>query len=86
VGKHCLFRSRLRRELEAEGVNLPPRDEQATSFDNNVITPGTEFMYNLSVALKYYIADRLQNDPGWRNVREAGFGLDGELRFRRLVS
>lgn len=29
---------------------------------------GTEFMDNLAQCLRYYVADRLSNDPGWRNV------------------
>lgn len=29
---------------------------------------GTEFMDNLAKCLRYYVADRLSNDPGWRNV------------------
>lgn len=29
---------------------------------------GTEFMDNLAQCLRYYVADRLSNDPGWKNV------------------
>lgn len=29
---------------------------------------GTEFMDNLAKCLRYYVADRLNNDPGWKNV------------------
>lgn len=29
---------------------------------------GTEFMDNLAKCLRYYVADRLSNDPGWRNI------------------
>lgn len=29
---------------------------------------GTEFMDNLAKCLRYYIADRLNNDPGWKSV------------------
>ena len=26
-------------------------------------------MANLSLCLRYYIADRLNNDPGWKNIK-----------------
>uniref|UniRef100_A0A8C1Z6Z0 5'-3' exoribonuclease n=1 Tax=Cyprinus carpio TaxID=7962 RepID=A0A8C1Z6Z0_CYPCA len=49
------------------GGYLPP-DEIKERFDSNCITPGTEFMDNLAKCLRYYVADRLTNDPGWHNI------------------
>ncbi|KAI4890028.1 hypothetical protein NFI96_015514 [Prochilodus magdalenae] len=46
---------------------LPP-EEIKERFDSNCITPGTEFMDNLAKCLRYYVADRLTNDPGWRTL------------------
>lgn len=58
----------LREEFEREGRNLPPK-QQSQTFDSNIITPGTQFMGVLSIALQYYVHLRLNSDPGWKNVK-----------------
>uniref|UniRef100_A0A674C0H2 5'-3' exoribonuclease n=1 Tax=Salmo trutta TaxID=8032 RepID=A0A674C0H2_SALTR len=60
-------KSRIREEILGKGGYLPPV-EIKERFDSNCITPGTEFMDNLAKCLRYYVADRLSNDPGWRNI------------------
>uniref|UniRef100_A0A8C4F895 5'-3' exoribonuclease n=1 Tax=Dicentrarchus labrax TaxID=13489 RepID=A0A8C4F895_DICLA len=60
-------KNRIREEILARGGYLPP-EEIKERFDSNCITPGTEFMDNLAKCLRYYVADRVSNDPGWRNV------------------
>ena len=37
-------------------------------FDSNVITPGTKFLYDCSLALKNYIKSRLNNDKLWKDL------------------
>uniref|UniRef100_A0A6I8Q9Y2 5'-3' exoribonuclease n=1 Tax=Xenopus tropicalis TaxID=8364 RepID=A0A6I8Q9Y2_XENTR len=60
-------KQRIREEVLSKGGYLPP-EEVKERFDSNCITPGTEFMDNLAKCLRYYIADRLNNDPGWKNL------------------
>ncbi|XP_016283006.1 5'-3' exoribonuclease 2 isoform X1 [Monodelphis domestica] len=60
-------KQRVREEILSKGGFLPP-EEIKERFDSNCITPGTEFMDNLAKCLRYYIADRLNNDPGWKNL------------------
>ncbi|EHB18833.1 5'-3' exoribonuclease 2 [Heterocephalus glaber] len=63
----AIEKQRVREEIMAKGGYLPP-EEIKERFDSNCITPGTEFMDNLAKCLRYYIADRLNNDPGWKNL------------------
>uniref|UniRef100_A0A669EC62 5'-3' exoribonuclease n=1 Tax=Oreochromis niloticus TaxID=8128 RepID=A0A669EC62_ORENI len=60
-------KSRVREEVIQKGGYLPP-EEIKERFDSNCITPGTEFMDNLAQCLRYYVAERLTNDPGWKNI------------------
>ncbi|KAJ1155739.1 hypothetical protein NDU88_008468 [Pleurodeles waltl] len=60
-------KQRVREEVLKRGGYLPP-EEVKERFDSNCITPGTEFMDNLAKCLRYYVADRLNNDPGWKNL------------------
>ena len=58
----------MREEFEREGRKLPPKQESQV-FDSNIITPGTEFMAVLSIALQYYIHLRINSDPGWKSIK-----------------
>uniref|UniRef100_A0A8B9P6G7 5'-3' exoribonuclease n=1 Tax=Apteryx owenii TaxID=8824 RepID=A0A8B9P6G7_APTOW len=49
-------KQKIRQEILAKG-------RVVTIFDI-----GTEFMDNLAKCLRYYIADRLNSDPGWKNL------------------
>jgi 5'-3' exoribonuclease 2 len=44
-------------------------EHQEPKFDSNVITPGTPFMHFLSESLKYWVAYKLNTDPGWAKMK-----------------
>ncbi|CAI8616211.1 unnamed protein product [Vicia faba] len=58
---------RLRKHFEMEGKQVVPKQECEVS-DSNIITPGTEFMHQLSKALKAYISSRMSSDPLWKDI------------------
>ncbi|KAK1382921.1 putative 5'-_3' exoribonuclease [Heracleum sosnowskyi] len=59
---------RLRRQFQLEGKQVLPKQETELS-DSNIITPGTEFMFELSKKLQSYIRLRIKHNPGWKNVK-----------------
>lgn len=38
------------------------------AWDSNAITPGTPFMDLLASCLRYWITQKVNSDPGWKNV------------------
>ncbi|OQR70814.1 5'-3' exoribonuclease 2-like [Tropilaelaps mercedesae] len=80
---------RLRTELTLKGYYLPPEKAPGEHFDSNCITPGTPFMDRLAKCLHYYIHDRLNNDPGWRNIEvilsDANVPGEGEHKIMDFI-
>jgi len=67
----------LASELLAQGKQLP----DAKPFDSNCITPGTDFMLKLSLAMQKWVAYKMETDPFWKggaDVIVSGPDVPGE--------
>lgn len=56
------------RMFEAMGQTVSEETKNKKGWDSNAITPGTPFMDLLSKSLKYWVSQKLTNDPGWKDV------------------
>lgn len=80
----------LREIWEAEGRALPNRGTGKV-FDSNVITPGTNFLHKMSLALRYFIHDRTTNDPLWQKLKfrvilsDANIPSEGEHKIMDFI-
>lgn len=59
--------SDFRQELKNVGEFIP--EKRPSSWDSNIITPGTSFMKTLSEHMRYYIHDRITNHKGWDKIK-----------------
>lgn len=65
----------LKKAIES-GAEIPKEDP----FDSNAITPGTEFMANLTDNLKYFIHKKMTEDTRWSSIKVvlSGHEVPGE--------
>ena len=63
-------RFRSSKEAERIAANILARDgelPEADAFDSNCITPGTDFMLKLGLAMRKWIEYKQKTDPVWKN-------------------
>mmetsp|Transcript_11614 Transcript_11614/g.21707 ORF Transcript_11614/g.21707 Transcript_11614/m.21707 type:complete len:746 (+) Transcript_11614:161-2398(+) len=69
-------RFRSSREAEELAATILARDGKlpdGKKFDSNCITPGTDFMLKLSLAMKKWIEFKQKTDPFWKNGADVVF-------------
>ena len=54
--------------LLAMGKQVSDDEKTQDSWDSNAITPGTPFMHLLATSLRFWVAQKMNMDPGWKNV------------------
>ena len=50
------------------GKTVTQDEKEKKSWDSNAITPGTPFMDLLAASLRYWVVQKMNSDPGWKNV------------------
>lgn len=53
----------------AMGKTLSEEERNKKAWDSNAITPGTPFMDLLAASLRYWVVLKMNQDPGWKDVR-----------------
>jgi len=53
----------------AMGKKVSDEEKEKKAWDSNAITPGTPFMDLLASSLRYWVVQKMNTDPGWKNVR-----------------
>ncbi|TFY77629.1 hypothetical protein EWM64_g6384, partial [Hericium alpestre] len=53
---------------EAMGKTLSDEEKNKKSWDSNAITPGTPFMDLLASSLRYWVVQKANTDPGWKQI------------------
>uniref|UniRef100_K3X1Z0 5'-3' exoribonuclease n=1 Tax=Globisporangium ultimum (strain ATCC 200006 / CBS 805.95 / DAOM BR144) TaxID=431595 RepID=K3X1Z0_GLOUD len=73
--------------MKALGHSVPSKQEKA--WDSNVITPGTKFMSKLAKYMRFYIRDRINNNPAWKSMKvifsDAGVPGEGEHKLMQYI-
>lgn len=50
------------------GKEITDEQKDKKAWDQNAITPGTPFMDLLATSLRYWVAQKMNSDPGWKGV------------------
>lgn len=74
---------------ESMGKTLSEEEKNKKSWDSNAITPGTPFMDLLAISLRYWVAQKLNTDPGWKQMQviisDANVPGEGEHKIMDFI-
>ncbi|TIA70881.1 hypothetical protein E3P92_02895 [Wallemia ichthyophaga] len=77
------------REMEAQGHTYTDEQKDKRAWDSNAITPGTPFMDLLAQALRYWVARKMNQDDGWKNLQviisDASVPGEGEHKIMDFI-
>jgi 5'-3' exonuclease len=75
VGRYVLLKTTQATQLiiVAMGKVITDEEKDKESWDSNAITPGTPFMALLAASLRYWVVEKMNTDPGWKDVRSENF-------------
>jgi len=75
----------MRQQMISRGYHIPPKKK--STFDHNVITPGTVFMDHLAKHLKLFIRHKCSSDPYWRSLKIvlSDASAPGEVKSRLVL-
>ncbi|KAF8639701.1 hypothetical protein AX17_000963 [Amanita inopinata Kibby_2008] len=74
---------------EAMGKTVSDEEKNKVAWDSNAITPGTPFMDLLASSLRYWVVQKTNTDPGWKNVQvlisDASVPGEGEHKIMDFI-
>lgn len=74
---------------EAMGKKVSDEEKEKKAWDSNAITPGTPFMELLAASLRYWVVQKMNNDPGWRKLQviisDASVAGEGEHKIMDFI-
>ncbi|KAM6495617.1 exoribonuclease 2 [Amanita muscaria] len=74
---------------EAMGKTISDEERNKEAWDSNAITPGTPFMDLLASSLRYWVVQKMNTDPGWKNIQvlisDASVPGEGEHKIMDFI-